>query len=91
MEAPFVWVLGYRTVGLQKELVSMGGWGRLQESVGAPARHLGTEDDELVELVEEGVPPSAALGVRLFHDQLRINLTGQTKGQSGSAVGLCWM
>lgn len=67
-----------------------GGWGRLQESVGAPARHLGTEDDELVELVEEGVPPSAALGVRLFHDQLRINLTGQTKGQSGSAVGLRW-
>lgn len=40
-----------------------------------------------MKLVEKGVP-SAALPVSLLHDQLRVNLTGRQKDQSGSAMGL---
>lgn len=45
-----------------------------------PGGHLGAEDNQPVELVQEGALPAAALRVRLLHDQLRVHLTGQTEG-----------
>lgn len=49
---------------------------------GAPqGGHLGAEDDQPVELVQEGALPAAALRVRLLHDQLRVDLAGQTEGR----------
>lgn len=45
----------------------------------AGLQRLGAKDDELVQLVEEGALPSAALPASLLHDQLRVHLVGGEK------------
>lgn len=47
----------------------------------------GAEHNQLVELVEKGILPLASLPVSLLHDQLGVNLVGQAKDRSDSAVG----
>lgn len=55
----------------------------LREELGhSPPAHLGTENNQFVKLVEEGVLPSAVLSVSLLHDQLWIHLRGRQKDQS---------